>query len=152
MRWPIPANLPRTLAGLTVSKVGRRGKYLLIECLPPVAVGAATRTRGTAKSIGTGNSNNARGQPGWLILHLGMSGSLRVLPPGTAVAGVFTRNRCPGAPVDWCRARLAAFKVPRYVVFVDALPQTPTHRVAKYRMRSDATLLARAVDLRAASA
>ena len=84
MRWPIPANLPRTLAGLTVSKVGRRGKYLLIECLPPVAVGAATRTRGTAKSIGTGNSNNARGQPGWLILHLGMSGSLRVLPPGTA--------------------------------------------------------------------
>ncbi len=27
--------------------------------------------------------------------------------PGTAVAGVFTRNRCPGAPVDWCRAALA---------------------------------------------
>ena len=29
------------------------------------------------------------------------------LPPGTAVAGVFTRNKCPGAPVDWCRAALA---------------------------------------------
>ena len=27
--------------------------------------------------------------------------------PGTTVAGVFTRNRCPGAPVDWCRAALA---------------------------------------------
>jgi glutamate N-acetyltransferase/amino-acid N-acetyltransferase len=27
--------------------------------------------------------------------------------PGTAVAGVFTRNKCPGAPVDWCRAALA---------------------------------------------
>ena len=26
--------------------------------------------------------------------------------PGTAVAGVFTRNLCPGAPVDWCRAAL----------------------------------------------
>ena len=26
---------------------------------------------------------------------------------GTTVAGVFTRNRCPGAPVDWCRAALA---------------------------------------------
>ncbi len=25
---------------------------------------------------------------------------------GTAVAGVFTANRCPGAPVDWCRAAL----------------------------------------------
>lgn len=28
------------------------------------------------------------------------------LAPGTTVAGVFTRNRCPGAPVDWCRRAL----------------------------------------------
>ncbi len=27
--------------------------------------------------------------------------------PGTSVAGVFTKNRCPGAPIDWCRAALA---------------------------------------------
>ncbi|TPG53401.1 bifunctional glutamate N-acetyltransferase/amino-acid acetyltransferase ArgJ [Roseomonas nepalensis] len=26
--------------------------------------------------------------------------------PGTTVAGVFTSNKCPGAPVDWCRASL----------------------------------------------
>jgi glutamate N-acetyltransferase/amino-acid N-acetyltransferase len=26
--------------------------------------------------------------------------------PGTTVAGVFTRNLCPGAPVDWCRQAL----------------------------------------------
>ena len=26
------------------------------------------------------------------------------LASGTTVAGVFTSNRCPGAPVDWCRA------------------------------------------------
>lgn len=26
--------------------------------------------------------------------------------PRTTVAGVFTRNLCPGAPVDWCRAAL----------------------------------------------
>src|SRR3954469_4740661 len=26
---------------------------------------------------------------------------------GTAVAGVFTRSKCPSAPVDWCRANLA---------------------------------------------
>lgn len=26
--------------------------------------------------------------------------------PGTTAAGVFTRNLCPGAPVDWCRAIL----------------------------------------------
>jgi glutamate N-acetyltransferase/amino-acid N-acetyltransferase len=28
------------------------------------------------------------------------------LAPGTTAAGVFTRNLCPGAPVDWCRAAL----------------------------------------------
>jgi glutamate N-acetyltransferase/amino-acid N-acetyltransferase len=26
--------------------------------------------------------------------------------PGTSVAGVFTRNACPGAPIDWCREAL----------------------------------------------
>jgi glutamate N-acetyltransferase/amino-acid N-acetyltransferase len=28
--------------------------------------------------------------------------------PGTAVAGVFTRSKCPSAPVDWCRANIKA--------------------------------------------
>ena len=28
------------------------------------------------------------------------------LAAGTTVAGVFTRNKCPGAPIDWCRAAL----------------------------------------------
>ncbi len=32
---------------------------------------------------------------------------MAALPEGTVAAGVFTRNRCPGAPVDWCRAALA---------------------------------------------
>ncbi len=50
---------------------------------------------------------------------------------------------------DWCRQRLAAIKVPRYVVFVDSLPHTPTHRVAKFKMREDKTLLANAKDLSA---
>ena len=31
---------------------------------------------------------------------------LALLDPGTAVAGVFTRSKCPSAPVDWCRDRL----------------------------------------------
>ncbi len=31
---------------------------------------------------------------------------LMAFAPGTSVAGVFTRNRCPGAPVDWCRHAL----------------------------------------------
>jgi glutamate N-acetyltransferase/amino-acid N-acetyltransferase len=35
---------------------------------------------------------------------------------GTTVAGVFTRNKCPGAPVDWCRAALAGGKARALVV------------------------------------
>lgn len=53
MRWPVPRGLQR-LSGRTVRDIRRRGKYLLVDC-------------------GTGH----------LILHLGMSGSLRVLPAGT---------------------------------------------------------------------
>ncbi len=32
---------------------------------------------------------------------------LAVFDEGTQVAGVFTRSRCPSAPVDWCRSHLA---------------------------------------------
>jgi glutamate N-acetyltransferase/amino-acid N-acetyltransferase len=31
---------------------------------------------------------------------------LALFEAGTAVAGVFTRSKCPSAPVDWCRAHL----------------------------------------------
>jgi formamidopyrimidine-DNA glycosylase len=53
LRWPVPSAV-RKLAGRTVRAVRRRGKYLLVDC-----------------------------GDGHLILHLGMSGSLRVLAPGT---------------------------------------------------------------------
>jgi crotonobetaine/carnitine-CoA ligase len=48
---------------------------------------------------------------------------------------------------EWCRARLAPQKVPRFVAFVDELPHTPTHKIAKAQLRGDAALRARAVDL-----
>jgi formamidopyrimidine-DNA glycosylase len=63
MRWPVPRGLERTLTGSTVRAVSRRGKYLLLEC----------------------TDMNAPGKDGWLILHLGMSGSLRILPRGAPV-------------------------------------------------------------------
>ena len=53
LRWPVPREV-LSLAGRTVRTIRRRGKYLLMDC-----------------------------GDGHLILHLGMSGSLRVLPPGT---------------------------------------------------------------------
>jgi formamidopyrimidine-DNA glycosylase len=53
LRWPVPKDV-HTLAGRTVRSIRRRGKYLLLDC-----------------------------GDGHLIVHLGMSGSLRVLAPGT---------------------------------------------------------------------
>jgi formamidopyrimidine-DNA glycosylase len=54
LRWPVPQELPVILRGQTVHALQRRAKYLLLQC-----------------------------DSGTLILHLGMSGSLRVLPLGT---------------------------------------------------------------------
>lgn len=54
LRWPIPKNLPKLLHGKTIRALRRRAKYLLVEF-----------------------------DHGTLILHLGMSGSLCVLPAKT---------------------------------------------------------------------
>jgi carnitine-CoA ligase len=59
--------------------------------------------------------------------------------PGTAVSALDI--------ADWCRARLAPIKVPRYVAFVDALPHTPTLRVAKFKLKGDPVLRSCAEDL-----
>ena len=50
----------------------------------------------------------------------------------------------PGASVteeevrDFCRGKIAHYKVPRYVRFVDDFPMTVTGKVQKYKMREDA--------------
>ncbi len=65
-----------------------------------------------------------------------------VLKPGATLT--------PRGIADWCAKHLAPIKVPRYVAIEPDLPHTPTHRVAKFRMRADAGLKARATDLRPA--
>src|SRR4029079_18264540 len=50
----------------------------------------------------------------------------------------------PGAGVtedevrDFCRGRIAHYKVPRYVKFVDEFPMTVTGKIQKYKMREQA--------------
>ena len=41
---------------------------------------------------------------------------LVVFDEGTSVAGVFTRSKCPSAPVEWCRARLKGARARALVV------------------------------------
>ena len=57
LRWPIPDELPRLAKNQTVLNVRRRAKYLLVD-------------------IGSAKTNTIKGT---IIIHLGMSGSLRVL-------------------------------------------------------------------------
>jgi fatty-acyl-CoA synthase len=38
---------------------------------------------------------------------------------------------------DHCRGRIAHFKVPRYVMFVDEFPMTVTGKVQKFVMREE---------------
>lgn len=41
---------------------------------------------------------------------------LAIMDKGTAVAGVFTKSKCPSAPVEWCRAKLRGGKARALVV------------------------------------
>lgn len=77
MRWPVPADLEATLTGLAVMRVERRGKYLLIAFDKEQASKAGATPRRPAKAAPGATPF------GWLILHLGMSGSLRVVPHAT---------------------------------------------------------------------
>jgi formamidopyrimidine-DNA glycosylase len=98
LRWPIPARLGSIITGYKVRSVERRAKYLLL-----------------------------RFDHGTLIMHLGMSGSLRILPPGTEpekhdhfdleFARVCLRLRDPrrfGA-VLWTRGDPAAHKLLKHL-------------------------------------
>ncbi|GAA0600042.1 bifunctional glutamate N-acetyltransferase/amino-acid acetyltransferase ArgJ [Craurococcus roseus] len=42
--------------------------------------------------------------------------TMMAFPAGTTAAGVFTRNKCPGAPVEWCRDALRGGKARALVV------------------------------------
>jgi len=74
LRWPIPPALRRKLPGQRIDAVERRAKYLLVHT-----------------------------EPGSALLHLGMSGSLRILPADTP-AGAHDH-------VDW---RLDSGKILRF--------------------------------------
>ena len=71
LRWPVPRGLAKSLIGRQVREMDRRGKYLLMRL-----------------------------DEGCLLLHLGMSGSLRLVAPGTPAAKhdhvdiIFDQGRC----------------------------------------------------------
>ncbi len=69
---------------------------------------------------------------------------LAELDPGTTVAGVFTRSRCPSAPVDWCRRILPAGRA-RAVVCNAGNANAFTGRAGETATRLTAETIARAL-------
>lgn len=53
----------------------------------------------------------------------------------------------PEEIIDWCKERLANFKVPRYLQFRDSLPKTPTQRTAKYILKQEKDLIESSQDM-----
>lgn len=96
LRLPVPGRLSECLPGLTVGAIVRRGKYLLVDC-------------------------QAANGGGWLLLHLGMSGSLRWVPAITPLR--------PHEHFDLCFGEMVLrYRDPRRFGIIDWIPgATPSH-------------------------
>ena len=43
-----------------------------------------------------------------------------------------------GGVIDHCRGKIASFKIPRHVIFVDDFPMTSSGKIQKVRLRDEA--------------
>ena len=69
---------------------------------------------------------------------------LVLLDPGTTAAGVFTKSKCPSAPVEWCRAILKSSK-PRALVVNSGNANAFTGKTGRDACKFTAKIAARAV-------
>jgi glutamate N-acetyltransferase/amino-acid N-acetyltransferase len=67
-----------------------------------------------------------------------------LLDPGTVVAGVFTKSKCPSAPVEWCRAKLKGAK-PRALVVNSGNANAFTGKTGREACRFTAEIASRAI-------
>jgi acyl-CoA synthetase (AMP-forming)/AMP-acid ligase II len=49
--------------------------------------------------------------------------------------------------IDWCKDRLASFKLPRFIQFRESLPKTSTQRIAKSELKKEKDLVNKATDV-----
>jgi glutamate N-acetyltransferase/amino-acid N-acetyltransferase len=69
---------------------------------------------------------------------------LAIFDKGTSVAGVFTRSKCPSAPVEWCRARLKG-KTARALVVNSGNANAFTGKTGRASTKLTAQIAAKAV-------
>ncbi|MDP2355940.1 MAG: bifunctional glutamate N-acetyltransferase/amino-acid acetyltransferase ArgJ [Beijerinckiaceae bacterium] len=68
---------------------------------------------------------------------------LALLDKGTQAAGVFTKSKCPSAPVDWCRAKLKGGKA-RAIVVNSGNANAFTGKVGAQAVKATAEIAAKA--------
>ncbi|HEX3709243.1 MAG TPA: bifunctional glutamate N-acetyltransferase/amino-acid acetyltransferase ArgJ [Pseudolabrys sp.] len=73
---------------------------------------------------------------------------LALFDAGTTVAGVFTKSKCPSAPVEWCRAHLKTGKA-RALVVNSGNANAFTGRSGRAATRLTAEIAAKAADCKA---
>ncbi len=49
--------------------------------------------------------------------------------------------------IDWCKDRLASFKLPRFIQFREGFPKTSTQRIAKSELKEEKDLVTKATDV-----
>ena len=69
---------------------------------------------------------------------------LALLDPGTVAAGVFTKSKCPSAPVEWCRDNLKGAK-PRALVVNSGNANAFTGKTGRQACKATAEIAARAI-------
>lgn len=106
LRAEIPPELPERIAGRRLHTILRRGKYLLFDCRSETAAQTPAQ--------------------GWLMIHLGMSGSLRLVEPGAPLAKHAHFDLC-------CGDKLLRYTDPRRFGVIDWLEtETPwQHRLLR---------------------
>ncbi|TPW34355.1 bifunctional glutamate N-acetyltransferase/amino-acid acetyltransferase ArgJ [Oecophyllibacter saccharovorans] len=71
---------------------------------------------------------------------------LAVFAPGTTAAGVYTKNRCPGAPVVWCRMAQASSPTARALLVNSGNANVFTGRKGEETVRRSAGAVASMLD------
>ena len=69
------------------------------------------------------------------LMHLGVQkgeevGAFIIVKPGWTLTAEEVRN--------FCRGRIARYKIPKYIAFVDSYPMTASGKIQKYKLRETA--------------
>jgi crotonobetaine/carnitine-CoA ligase len=122
------------IEGRIKDSIRRSGENISAREIESVAAGIS----GVLETAAVGVPDEKRGEEVKLYV---------VLQPGFSSEQV-----TPVEVIDYCKDRLAAFKLPRYIEYVNEFPRTPSGKIAKHQLEGGAASRPRKIFDRAANA